>query len=558
MRRRRMFGLGALAGLLALALVACAGLPVDGPVHVGRSIDEVEGLPEFAFVPDGPVADSTPQQIVEGFIAAGSGPRGNWGVAQQYLTPGFRDVWKPQAGVTIYAAGNRTVDVLSDQEIVVTVQPVATVDGTGAYEPGGEGDIALRYQLTQQDGQWRISQAPNGVVLDANRFSTVFRSYELAYFDQDWSAIVPDVRWFPATNPATRIADALVTGTPSPWLAGSVRSSFTGGVALTQPAVPVDAGVARVSLDAGARDLSRETISRMRTQLQQSLAGAGIIDVQLLIGDEVLDVSAVPLTENRVDVRPLVYLEDRLGFLSGAELEEVAGLTAALRGVDLESIETNAGRTTAAVRTGSGAVLRVTTDAGIAELDTRAGMTAPSIDPFDYIWTVPGAVPTDVVAYGPDGSAQLIPGGWPGATSVASMRVSRDGTRIAALVRDGAQPAVWVAGIVRDVDGTPTGMSEPHVVALLPGEGIELTWLDDATLALIWSDGEQDVMREQPVGGEGSDVRAPDGVVSIAGGNQSGSVRLRTSDGALFVQRGSWQFLASEVEVLAVQQGSPG
>ena len=138
------------------------------------------------------------------------------------------------------------------------------------------------------------------------------------------------------------------------------------------------------------------------------------------------------------------------------------------------------------------------------------------------------------------------------------MRVSRDGTRIAALVRDGAQPAVWVAGIVRDVDGTPTGMSEPHVVALLPGEGIELTWLDDATLALIWSDGEQDVMREQPVGGEGSDVRAPDGVVSIAGGNQSGSVRLRTSDGALFVQRGSWQFLASEVEVLAVQQGSPG
>ncbi|MFS0867896.1 LpqB family beta-propeller domain-containing protein [Microbacterium sp. 179-B 1A2 NHS] len=547
------------AVVMAAALAACAGLPVDGPVHVGRAIDEVERLPDFDFVPAGPVADATPQQIVEGFVAAGSGPRGNWETAQDFLTPEFREVWKPQAGVTIHAAGNRAFEVAGEDEVVLTVQPVARVDETGAYEPSGEGEITMRYRLVQQDGQWRIAEAPDGIVLDANGFSTVFRSYSLAYFDPSWDSLVPDLRWFPATNPATRIAAAIVGGSPSPWLSRSVRTAFPGDVSLTQPAVPVDAGVAQVSLSANARDLGSETLARMKTQLERSLSDARVVEVQMLVGDEVLDVPTVTVREHRVDARPLVLVEGEFGFLSGSEVDVLPELSAALGSLDeeVESIEVDEQRTTAAVRTATGAILRVSAGGAVTPLDTRAGMTAPSIDPFGHIWTSPGRVPTEVVAYGPDGSARLVEGGWPGATSVSSMRVSRDGTRVAALVRDGAQPAVWVAGIVRDEDGVPTTLSEPVLVSALSGEGVELTWLAADRLALVWTDGEQHVMREQPIGGEGSEVRAPDDVVAIAGGNQSGTVRLRTADGGLFVQRGSWQFLASDVTVLAVQQGTP-
>ncbi|MDJ1112960.1 LpqB family beta-propeller domain-containing protein [Microbacterium dauci] len=545
------------ATLVALTLTACAGLPVDGPVHVGRAIDEVEGLPDFSFVPDGPVADATPQQVVEGFIAAGSGPRQNWATAQEFLTREFRETWKPQAGVIIHAAGDRTVDVVSDEEIVVNVDPVATVDDTGAYEPSGEGAIPLRYELVLENEQWRIAQAPDGIVLDANRFSSVFRSYSLAYFDPKWRSLVPDVRWFPATNPATRITDALVTGPKSPWLASSVQNAFPEDVSLTQPSVPVDAGVAQVSLDASARDLSAQTLSRMQAQLEASLADAGILKVQMLVGDEVLDVRAATVEEHRVEVRPLVLAEGRFGFLSGSELEELPELTAAFSTIEPESIELDADRTTAAVRTTSGAVLRVASDGSVAELDTRAGLTAPSIDPFGHIWTVPSSTPAEIVAYGPDGSARTLAGGWTGATAVSAMRVSRDGTRVAALVRDGVRSAVWVAGIVRDDGDVPVAIGEPHPVATLAGDGIELTWLDDATVALVWTDGEQRMMREQPIGGEGVEILAPAGVVSVAGGNQPGSVRLRTAEGALFVQRGSWQILAADVDVLAVQQGTP-
>lgn len=544
---------------LALILTACAGLPTGGSVHVGKAIDEVEGPPDFSYVPNSPVRDATPQQIVEGFIAAGSGPRGNWKVAQEFLTTTFRQKWQPQAGVTVYAPGESSISSPAENELVFSVEPVATVDATGSYRPADPGRIPFTFSLVQERGQWRIAQAPDGIVLDANRFGSVFQSYDLSYFDRGWRTLIPDVRWFPSTNPATRITAALVSGSPSPWMAESVRSAFTGEVTLTQPSVPVQSGIAQISFDPSIRDLNRETLARMKTQLEASLAGAGILDVQMLVGDEPLDVTARTTRSTAVDARPLVLRDGAFGFLSGNDVEEVPGLGDALDEADPESVETDAARTTAAVRTGSGAILRVSSDGQRIEVDTRAGMTAPTVDTFGYIWTVPEDQPGEVVAYAPDGTARKIPAGWVGATEVAAMRVSRDGARVAALVRSGGQWAVWVAGIIRDESGSvPTSLGQPLPVATLGGRGVDLSWIDGATIAVVYVDGQQRVVREQTVGGQGTEVRGPDGVVAVAGGNQSGSVFLLTDDGSLYAQRGSWQILASDVSVLADQQGLPG
>lgn len=544
------------AALLAVVLAACTGLPTSGPVNVGRAQGEDAALPDFAFVPDGPAADATPEQIVDGFIAAGSGPRGNWQTAQEFLTSGFRSVWAPQAGVTVHEPGDLRITTVGEDEVVVAVRPVATVDRTGAYQVGGEGEISLRYRLEQEDGQWRIAEAPDGIVLDASRFGTVFRSYTLQYFDPTYTYLVPDTRWFPAPNAATRIAEALVSGAPTPWLADSVASSFHGDVALTQPAVPVRSGIAEVSLSAAARDLEQSTLDRMQTQLRESLVSAGILDVEMRVDGQVIDAERLSMRSTRVDARPLVLLKDGFGFLSGSELERVDGLSAQLEQIDAAMIEVDAEHTVAAVRTAAGSVLRVTADE-VVEHDSRPGLTAPSVDRFGHIWTAQASEPSNVVTYASDGSARTLSGAWPGATRVQALRVSRDGTRVAALVRDGVRPAVWVAGIVRDLDGIPVALSDVRTVASLPGEGVALSWLDDATLALVWTDGQAHYMREQPLGGLGVDVRAPDDVVGVAGGNQSGTVRLRTADDALYVQRGSWQFVASGVRVLAVQQGTP-
>jgi len=130
---------------------------------------------------------------------------------------------------------------------------------------------------------------------------------------------------------------------------------------------------------------------------------------------------------------------------------------------------------------------------------------------------------------------------------------------MAAVVREGAQSAVWIASIVRDDDGTPVSLSSERTpLALLDGDGVALAWLDGVTVAVVSTSGEERFVRTQPVGGPGTVIRAREGAVAVAGGNQPGSVRLRDADGGLFVQRGStWQQVAEAVDVLAVQQGTP-
>lgn len=546
------------ATLLALLLTACAGLPTSGPVNAGRPVTEEEGDTDIAFVPAGPSRGATPTQIVEGFIAAGSGTRGNWATAQEFLTADFRGTWRPQAGVTIYRAGERALTEPIEGEVVLTLIPEATVDAAGGYDVAGEGQITIGFRLERVQGEWRIAEAPDGVILEENRFRSVFRSYELMYFDPTWRYLVPDLRWFPTTNAATRIAEALVDGAPSPWLADSVVSAFSAEAGLAQRSVPVRSGVALVSLESGARQLEPAVLDRMQTQLQESLAGAGIPDVDMLVDDQVLTAEPVSVASTRIDSRPLVLTDETFGFLSGTQLEELQSLSAAVRSVDAVAIEVSASRSLAAVQTASGTVLRAVAGAGPIEIDTRRGLVGPTVDTRNHIWTVPSDNPGAVVAIGPDGTWHEVAGAWPGATRISAMRVSRDGARIAAVVRDGAHPSVWVAGIVRDGDGIPVALGDPQLLAVLPGDGVGLAWGDATSLALSYTDGGQTFVLEQAVGGPGSALRAPDGITTVAGGNQPGGVRLRDVDGELYVQRGaSWQDQFSGVRVLATQQGTP-
>ncbi len=558
---RRSGILVVLAGLLALVLSACAGLPVSGPVKLGRSAAEAGEDPPVFYVPAGPSIGMTPQQVVEGFIAAGSGPRDDWGTAQLFLTEDFRQEWEPTAGVTVYSPGQRTVTEPAPGEITVEIAPEASVDATGAYAVTGGPPVSLNYRLEQVDGEWRISEAPGGIVLDRNRFASVFRSYPLMFFDPSWTYLVPDQRWFAVENAATRIAEALIGGGPSPWLARSVVTSFTQSAGLASASVPVRSQVAEVPLRAAARDLDRLTLDRMQAQLEASLEAAGVARVQMLVDGQPLPASAVPVRSTRVDARTLVLAGGVFGFVSGAEIEQMPGLGPAVQDVALDvgvdAVEVDADRRTAAVRTADGEVRRVLDDRRWQTLDGRDGLIAPTMDDLGHIYTVPADAPSAVVAYAADGTSREITGAWPTATRVSAMRVSRDGTRIAALVRDGTQTAVWIAGIVRD-DDAPRQLSDPQTLGVLSGEGIDLTWLDGSTLALLVESEGQRYVVEQPIGGPSSPTRAPEAVDAIAGGNASGEVRVLDVDGRLYGQRGvTWSPMVADVTVLAVQRGIP-
>lgn len=559
-RRGARAAAAAVALVLALVLSACAGLPTSGPVNAGQPIAEDEAGGDLVFLPDAPAKDATPQQIVEGFIAAGSGPRDNWAIAHLYLAPAFSEEWDPRAVVTVYDPGERRLAEITPDQFVLTVTPTAFVDSTGEMSATGDSSqLDMSFALAQQaDGQWRITQAPQGIILDQNRFKTVFGSYSLQFFDPTWTYLVPDERWFPRQYAATRIAAELVNGGPSPWLLGAVATAFTDVARLATLSVPQKLGVAAVSLQDGARSLDRTVLDRMQTQLEASLAQARIDQVDMLVNEQVLPAEALTVRQTRVDTNPLVRTADDFGFLSGGTVEEIPGLSQALLQVSATDIEVDADRSLAAVRDSSGAVLRVDAE-GADRVDERPGLLPPSVDASGYVWSVPQSTPGGVYAYGPDGAQIAIGGGWAGASQVLAQRVSRDGTRLAAVVRDGDRFALWVSGIVRDRSGAPTGLGEKRVLAVLGAGVTALTWTGSTSLAFATTVQGDPYLVTQEVGGFSSSQRVVPGVTAIAGGTQSGGVRVRDGAGELYAPRGSnWQQFASGIVVLAVQQGSPG
>jgi hypothetical protein len=552
--------LSALAVIAVLALAACAGLPTSSRVNPGLPVGEDAGSPEFLFRPDEPQPGATPEQIVEGFLRAGSGPgpAANWEVARMFLAPSIRESWKPEASVTIDLPDERQPVSPSAGVVDVSLVGVATVDENGAYQPDA-GVTQLSFTLAQQDnGEWRITEAPDGVVIDRDVFANVFHRYSLMYFDPTWQFLVPDVRWFPTTNAATRVADALIDGTPSAWLGESVLNAFPESVSLARPSVPLESGVAQVTLSADALLVESTTLDRMQTQLEASLASAGASGAEMAVASTPLDAETVPTRSTRVTGPPLVLTEEGFGFLAGDELTAVPGLSDAMELVAPAAIQVAPDRDFAAVRLVSGGVARVPAEGDIAVVDARAGLVDPSADPFGFIWSVPRDQPSAVEAFSATGELSLVADAWPGASEVVAMAVSRDGARVAALLVTGGRSEVWIAGIVRDADNVPVRIGEAVPLGVVDGPGLGLAWIDDTTVGLLGGPADGPVFTEQLVGGPATRSGAPQAAASVAGATSISTVRLRTQDGSLYVKRGAnWQRTTSGILTLATQQGSP-
>ncbi len=549
----------AIVVVLALAISGCGGLPASGPVVAVPDSGSNDQAPAFAFRPESPQPGATQEQIVEGFLRAGSGPgaAGNWRVAQEFLTPALRSTWRPSAGVTIDVAGERASAQVDDAHVTVGLEPVATVDATGAYMPSDGGRTVLPFTLEQVDGEWRISQAPDGVVLDRDQFTSVFRKYALMYFDPTWTYLVPDVRWFPTANVATRITEALVDGQPSPWLAASVMTAFPDGAALARKSVPLVSRTAQVDLTSEALSADRVALDRMQTQLEQSLAGADVAAVEMLVDQVSLPATAVTVRSTRVSSLPLVDVAAGFGFLSGDELTTIDGLSAAIDRLSVSAVQTTPDLDVAAVQLSDGVVGRVRAD-DFDPLDSRGELVAPTVDPLGYVWSVPRGAPASVVAFAPDGTMFPVAGAWPDASGIAAMSLSRDGARIAAVVTSGGSTEIWIAGVERDGGGVPVALSDPFTLGAVPGQGAGVVWLDDTTVAVLAHAQDEGVVVEQVVGGQQTSVTAPANARSIASGASTSLVRLRQDDGSVLVKRGvNWQQSSSGVTVLATQQGSP-
>ena len=554
--------LALLIAMCALVVTGCAGFATSGPPQYGLEIGTADdSSANVAFIPNRPQPGASPAQIVEGFIDAGSGPgvRGNWEVAREFLAPSISQEWKPDTVVRVDDRAEREYVEASEGVVDFGFDAGATVDDKGSYQRTEVSADRQTFRLEKQDdGEWRITEAPDGIWLDRQQFPQVYQRYPLMYFDTTWEYLVPDVRWFPVTKARVSIVTALVNKPASEWLAESVATAFPDGV-YAYASVPVDDdGVADVALEGDVLGLSAEVQGRMLTQLEESLRAANVTEVVMTAESAPIDAQPVAVRSTRVPVAPLVLTEEGFGFLTGDEIDRIPGLSAAVETVVPRTVQVGPDHDLAAVKLASGEVARLNAGSTDPELlDTRGALVDPTIDRFGIVWSVPQSEPSALRAYLPGNDFVDVANAWVEATSISAMSLSRDGTRIAAVVSAGGRNVLWVAGVIRE-EGVPVSLSNPQQLAVVGATAAGITWIDDTTVGVLAHGDAESIVIEQTVGGPTGTSTAAAGMTSIAGGTGLSTLRLHAPDGTLYVKRGTaWQPTATGVLLLATQQGAP-
>ncbi|MEO7147915.1 MAG: LpqB family beta-propeller domain-containing protein [Terrimesophilobacter sp.] len=570
-RRRRNFavpgrwGSGTLQATIvvcvAVGLSACGGIPDAGPVNSGPSFGE-QPSSETIFNPIGPAQDATQRSILEGFIAAFTGTQGDYGVARQFLSSSFKKEWNPRTSVLI-RSGAPVVTSVDDSTMEYAFTTSAQLDEFGAYTSAALATQRLTFTLVQEKGQWRISQAPDGIVLAESTFLTIFAKHALYFYDLSLQHLVPDQRWFPGGTTATRIVTSLLAGPPD-WLKGAVVSQIPDGTQLSQgTTVTVEGTLAQVDLTTAAAAANARQRQLMQLQISESLSTVpGIGSVELSVAGSVLAIDPIgpdaPVATPSVDSRPLVLADGKFGYVAGDAITEIAGLSEKMAVLNPSAATLGALGTAAAARAKDGVYVVRTGQIPVKKVDSRAGLIAPSLDQYGYVWSVPRVTPNAMEAFDFNGTAFPVTMALPVDSQIVSFAISRDNARIAILLQTQLGARLVVAAIVRDAAQgfVPTSVGRPVMdIGLDESAAIGVTWVDAYSVATLTEQDGVDFVTNLEIGGQQTSLGRPTSSVAIVGGNGRSGLRVLGEDHLLQAPRGSsWQKTSIKAEMIATQR----
>ena len=303
----------ALLGVLLLLLSACAGLPRSGEVQVQERLRQVDG--DVTLHPVGPKKGATPQEIVESFTrAAAAGLYDDFAVAREYLMPEAAAKWNPLMQVSIYADSRTPATSQTDTgSFKTSVAALGSINAEGMYANAPQDAlITNEYSLVRNsDKEWRISVLTDGIVIPQAIFSSFYAEAALYFLNQDNSALVADVRWYPRKRLSSQLARGLVAG-PSKWLAGAVKSAIPASADVESVEVQVDPAVAKINLSSDIVSLPDSALALINAQFEKTFAAAGLAPKIKIFakGGPVRDTAKLDLPVYPLATSPLTALAD--------------------------------------------------------------------------------------------------------------------------------------------------------------------------------------------------------------------------------------------------------
>jgi hypothetical protein len=549
--------------VVALLLGACTSIPNGGPVQ-SADIDTGANNVSFDFLPPGPSAGATQEEIIAGFIAAGTAAQENYRVARSYLTVDAAESWNANASVVIRAA-EPSVSATSSTTLRYVVPVRASVDEFGRYSPiAAATPQQLDFRLAREGDEWRISQAPDGIVLSETAFAEAFSAYRLYYFSSGYRDLVADVRWFANRGEvSTKIVRSLLAK-PSFWLdQGSTVSAFPEGTQLALTPIPVTDGVARVDLTASVLGTNELTRQRMLSQLNASLAQVqGISSARISVNQNELVIPALgengPSLASGRDGRLVVLLDRRFGFLQAGRVEQIEGLSEPVANLLPRGIFYSDAFDQALVTRADG-LWRVPQRGEVALVDERPNLIRAIVDSCGYTWSsVAESSPDMVRIYAQTGPPTTLALELGPEARLVSFELARDNTRLLLLVQTETGVRVLLSAVERNDNCAPLSVGDFIELGPLTGSAVDAAWIDDAQVAVVVKDG-QSGSGEAFVfdtSGRSTSLGRPTRPAALVGGIGGVSgLRLLTEDGVIYQPRGNgWQATGERATVLATQR----
>jgi hypothetical protein len=446
---------------------------------------------------------------------------------------------------------------------------VGQVDQRGIFTVSGE-EVTSEYTVTEVDGEWRIADPPDGLVILEPDFARIYDEVDLFFVDPTRTRLVPDPRYL-ITGEAqpTALVERLFEG-PSPALRTAVRNPL-GGQSLRR-AVTVDGATATVDFDALADDPEQVPVE-LFAQLVWTLDQAQIRSVLVLVEGERVQIDGVPAQQTVDDwasYDPDAVPVDGVGhYLDGGILRTVtegdpvpgpagAGdyrLTSATAAADARTGALSFLVGVTAPRGGTTSLLAGPYGETLAPVLTGGSLTEPTVaatrteawvvrEGTDVVRVLPGAAPATVEA---PTLAQL--------GNAEALQLSPDGVRAAVVVDRPGGPRLYVGTIVRAEEGAVALRDLREVTPALTGVS-DVAWRDSSHLIVLAEDAAEDrtVPYEVGVDGWGLDEVGTAGLPGepVSVGAAPTRQPLVSADGTIWELNGSrWDTLISGAEPVA-------
>ena len=495
--------LAVLVAVAALLLSACASMPSSGPIVEAKGGGDASGARGTNIDPKPPQPGDTRADIVRGFLVAMQATPTQLTTAKEFLTHDAAASWAPDKRTVTYSGYPPVQESAAGVRVQFT--DANWLDSQGAWQGALPAAAhTIDFPMAFEGGEWRIDKAPDALIVPETWFAQRYRQVSLYYFDPTASILAPEPVFVPSGRAlASALTQALLVG-PGEGLDRVVQSFIPPGLTFLSVTVSDD-GVADIPLKGDAGQLTADSIPLMMAQLAWTLRQeSDITALRVTINGD-----PVPLPDGEATYRvdgsdqydpagyrasPLLY-GLRNGLLASGtagSLTPVAGPMGTTR-YDVRSIGVSLTATMVASVTTSGGTVRLSSVSDPSD-QVRTVLTGghqllpPAWDFADRFWLVDRTSAGAKVSWSKGG--RVHPVEVPGVTGerVRSFVISRDGTRMVAVVRHAAGDVLVVSRIAHDRSGRVLWATPARPISDEPDSDLPvraIAWGSPTSLAVL-------------------------------------------------------------------------